>query len=79
MVLLILAGVTLMYTMGDNSIFKKAQDEKNKTADAVKNEQEYVNQVDNMVNQYINGTGTPTEPEKVPVEQIKSDWPTIKK
>ena len=24
-VLLILAGITIMYTMGDNSIFKKAQ------------------------------------------------------
>ncbi|MCI9087169.1 MAG: hypothetical protein HFJ32_01210 [Clostridia bacterium] len=78
-VLLILAGITIMYTMGENSILKKAQDAKDKTAEAVKNEQEYVNQVDNMVNQYINGTETPKEPEEVPVEQIKSDWPTIEK
>ena len=67
-VLLILAGVTLMYTMGDNSIFKKAQDAKNKTAEAVKNEQEYMNSIDNMVDKHINGTGNgggtsaPTEP-----------------
>ncbi len=79
-VLLILAGVTLMYTMGENSIFQKAQDAKNKTADAVKNEQEYMNFIDNMVDQYINGTGngggsTPTEP----IENIKSDWATIEK
>ena len=66
-VLIILAGVTLMYTMGENSIFQKAQDAKNKTADAIKNEQEYMNSIDNMLNEYINGTGngggnTPTEP-----------------
>ncbi len=46
-----------MYTMGENSIFKKAQEAKNKTEDAIKNEQEYMNQVDNMINGYINGTG----------------------
>ncbi|MCI9087736.1 MAG: type II secretion system protein, partial [Clostridia bacterium] len=42
-VLLILAGITIMYTMGENSIFKKAQDAKDKTAEAIKNEQEYMN------------------------------------
>jgi len=62
-----LAGITIMYTMGENSIFKKAQDAKDKTAEAVRNEQEYMNSIDNMVDQYINGTGngggsTPTEP-----------------
>ena len=67
-VLLILAGVTLMYTMGDNSIFKKAQDAKDKTVEAIKNEQEYMNSIDNMVDEYLNGTGngggtnTPTGP-----------------
>ena len=30
-VLLILAGITIMYTMGENSIFKKAQEAKDKT------------------------------------------------
>ncbi len=80
-VLLILAGVTLMYTMGDNSIFKKAQDAKEKTAEAIKNEQEYINSIDNMVDEYLNGTGnggtnTPTDE---PIENIKSDWATIEK
>ncbi len=80
-VLLILAGITIMYTMGDNSIFGKAQEAKEKTAEAVKNEREHMNQIDNMVNEYLNGTGnggtnTPTE---VPIESIKSDWTTIEK
>lgn len=43
-----------MYTMGENSIFKKAQDAKDKTTEAIKNEQEYMNQVDNMIDKYIN-------------------------
>ena len=73
-----------MYTMGDNSIFKKAQEAKNKTEEAVKNEQEYMNSIDNMVNEYLNGTGnggisTPTEPTDEPIENIKSDWATIEK
>ena len=33
--LLILAGVTIMYTVGDNSIIKKAQEAKNETEDAI--------------------------------------------
>ena len=56
-ILLILAGITIMYTMGDNSIFKKAQEAKNKTEEAIKSEQEYMKQVDNMINGYINGEG----------------------
>ena len=35
-VLLILAGITIMYVMGDNSIFKKAQEAKDKTEQAIK-------------------------------------------
>ena len=64
-VLLILAGITIMYTMGENSIFKKAQEAKNKTEDAIKNEQEYMNSIDNMINEYTNGmnTQTPEVPE----------------
>ena len=70
-----------MYTMGENSIFKKAQEAKNKTEEAIKNEQEYMNSIDNMINEYTNGTGnsgtnTPTD---VPIENIKSDWATIEK
>ena len=35
-VLLILAGITIMYTVGENSIFKKAQEAKDKTNQAIK-------------------------------------------
>ena len=81
-VLLILAGITIMYTMGENSIFKKAKDAKDKTAEAIKNEQEYMNQVDNMVDKYMNGTGNgggTNTPIDEPIENIKSDWTTIEK
>lgn len=75
-VLLILAGITIMYTMGENSIFKKAQEAKDKTNQAIKNEQEYMNEVENITDKYINGEGTPTDK---PIENIKSDWATIEK
>ena len=40
-----------------------------------------MNSIDNMINEYTNGTGnsgtnTPTD---VPIENIKSDWATIEK
>ena len=80
-VLLILAGITIMYTMGDNSIFKKAQEAKDKTNQAIKNEQEYMNSIDNMLNEYLNGTinGGISTPTDVSIENIKSDWETIEK
>ncbi len=80
-VLLILAGITIMYTMGDNSIFKKAQEAKDKTNQAIKNEQEYMNSIDNMLNEYLNGTinGGTSTPTDVSIENIKSDWETIEK
>ncbi len=80
-ILLILAGITIMYTMGENSIFKKAQEAKNKTEEAIQNEQEYMNSIDNMLNEYLNGTGNgeATGPEEIPIGNIKSDWATIEK
>lgn len=39
MVLLILAGITITYVFGDNGIIKLAQEAKNKTEEAMKNEQ----------------------------------------
>lgn len=44
-VLLILAGITLTYVLGDNSIFKLAQDAKNKTEEAMRNEQGDMNRL----------------------------------
>ena len=63
-VLLILAGITIMYVMGDNSIFKKAQEAKNKTEEAMQNEQEYLNNLGNTIHDYINGTNPLTPSEK---------------
>lgn len=57
-VLLILAGITIMYTMGENSIFKKAQEAKNKTEDAIKNEQEIFENLQDYMNEAINGIQT---------------------
>ncbi len=39
-VLLILAGITIFYVMGDNGIFQKAKDAKEQTEVAIRKEQE---------------------------------------
>ena len=57
-VLLILAGITLTYVLGDNSIFKLAQDAKNKTEEAIRNEQGDFANLQNYINEAINGIGT---------------------
>lgn len=44
-----------MYAMGDKGIFQKAKDAKDKTAEAIRNEQEHINQIDNRINEYTNG------------------------
>lgn len=49
-VLLILAGVTLNMVMGDNGIIKKAQIAKEKTNQAVKNEEDNLNYIENLLN-----------------------------
>jgi type II secretory pathway pseudopilin PulG len=41
-ILLILAGVTLFYVLGDNGIIKVAQDAKKQTEDAIKNEVKFL-------------------------------------
>ena len=53
-VLLILAGITITYVIGDNSIIKKAQEAKNKTEDAMQNEQ---NEIRDLANLLKNETG----------------------
>ncbi len=57
-VLLILAGITITYVLGDNSIFKLAQDTKNKTEEAIRNEQGDFANLQNYINEAINGIGT---------------------
>ena len=61
-VLLILAGITLVYVFGDNSIFELAQDAKGKTDQAKKDEQDYFSNVENTINQYVNGNGGGSNP-----------------
>ncbi len=79
-VLLILAGITIMYTMGDNSIFKKAQEAKNKTEEAIKNEQTYLENLANKLEEeYGTNQTIPTGPKDESIENIKSDWATIEK
>lgn len=78
-VLLILAGITIVYVFGENGIFKLAQDAKDKTDQAKLDEQEYLNNLDNMLNDYLDGNGGTTNPPdqpKPPVEKgeiVKED------
>jgi len=70
-VLLILAGITIMYVMGDNSIFKLAQEAKDKTDQAIKDEKEYFNDIENTINEYVNGNSGESNPSsKVDVSTI---------
>ena len=48
-ILLILAGVTLFYVLGDNGIIKVAQDAKKQTEDAMKNEQQLLGELANQL------------------------------
>jgi len=53
-VLLILAGITITYVMGDNSIFKKAQEAAGKTNQAGQDELEGLNRIDNFIKKETN-------------------------
>ena len=60
-----------MYVMGDNSIFKKAQEAKDKTDQAIKDEKEYFNYIENTINEYVNGNSGESNPgSKVDVSTI---------
>ena len=60
-----------MYVMGDNSIFKLAQDAKDKTEQAKNDERDYFNNLDNTINQYIDGNSGESNPSgKVDVSTI---------
>ncbi|MCI9039801.1 MAG: hypothetical protein HFJ29_08115, partial [Clostridia bacterium] len=57
--------------MGDNSIFKLAQDAKDKTEQAKNDERDYFNNLDNTINQYIDGNSGESNPSsKVDVSTI---------
>ena len=73
MVLLILAGITIMYVMGDNSIFKLAQDAKDKTDQAMEDEKAYFNDIEKIFDEYINGGGTTNPPEDIDPTKPKAE------
>ena len=52
-VLLILAGITINYAMGDNSIFRKAENAKNRTEEAIRNEQGDFNNLRDYIDESI--------------------------
>ena len=54
-ILLILAGVTLFYVLGDNGIIKVAQDAKKQTEDAIKNEQQSIGELANQLKEVYGG------------------------
>lgn len=56
-VLLILAGITIVYVFGDNGVFGRAQEAKDRTEQAKQDEQDYFGNVDNTINKYANGNG----------------------
>ena len=82
-VLLILAGITLTYVFGENGIFKLVQDAKDKTDQAKLDEQEYFNDLNNTINQYIDGNGGTTNPPEEDktiadvVDKIQTDNKTV--
>ena len=53
--MLILAGVTLFYVLGDHGIIKVAQDAKKQTEDVMKNEQQYLSELANMLKEEYGG------------------------
>ena len=61
-VLLILAGITIVYVFGENGVFKLAQEAKDKTEQAKNDEQNYFNNLGNTINEYLEGNGGTTNP-----------------
>ena len=53
-VLLILSGVAISFTIGDNGIFRKAQDATKIYENAQKNEKIEIDKVSNYINNYLN-------------------------
>lgn len=59
-VLLILAGITITYVLGENSIFKLAQEAKNKTEEAIRNEQDDLGNLTNWLKEEYGGGDSTT-------------------
>lgn len=60
--LLILAGVTINLTLGDNGLFKIAKQATKNYVDAQNQERNYINNLDNTIKNIIGGDKTPSKP-----------------
>ena len=67
-VLLILAGVALNLTIGQNGIFSRAQDAANTWKNAETNEQSAMNDLSSWMDQYLNGNGESQEDDQGPIK-----------
>ena len=67
-VLLILAGVAINLTVGDNGIFKKAENARNTWEMAIKNEQDEMNKASDIIDEVLN---------KKAIEQVTDNNPGI--
>ena len=67
-VLLILAGVSIATLTGENGILTRANDAKEKTEEAEKDEKANLTQTEDLINQYVNG---------VEVEQVTDENPGV--
>ena len=66
--LLILAGVTISALSGDNGILTRASEAKEKTEQADKDEKIELARTEDLINEYVNGTG---------VEQVTDENPGV--
>ncbi len=65
-ILIILAGVSMSMVLGENGLFTQAKNAANKMASAEANTQEAIKELENEINQNINGTTLPELKEEIP-------------
>ncbi|MCI8352042.1 MAG: hypothetical protein HFJ58_00165 [Clostridia bacterium] len=61
-ILLILAGVTINLTLGDNGLFKTAEQAVKNYTDAQNKERNYIDNLDNTIKNIMGGNKTPSKP-----------------
>lgn len=71
-VMLILAGVTINLTLGDNGIFSKAKEARNKYEDARQNESNEIEKMTNLINN--NGTYKKLTAEQFAFTSKNTNW-----
>ncbi len=71
-VLLILAGVALNLTIGQNGVFQRAQDAANTWRNAETNEQLALQEGADLINSYLNGSSSGSGENEEPIEETES-------